>query len=93
MKVGVDDALPGKQGVLLKHETAIGMGTIDAHAIDFDSPLGRSEVSGDGSEQRRLAAAGRAEHADELAGLDVEIEAIERRDARVRWTDLDRQRP
>ncbi len=43
---------------------------------DLQRAVGDVLEAGDETQQRRLAAAGRADEDDELAGLDVEIDAV-----------------
>lgn len=87
----VDHALPRKQRVLLKHEAAFGMRTVDGFIVDGDHALRRGDVARYRAEQGRLAAARRAEHADELTGRDIDVETVERGDACMRRTDFYRK--
>ena len=50
-------------------------GCRDVHAVEEDPPGGRQLEPGDHPEGRRLARARRAEHREELAVVDVEIDA------------------
>ena len=50
----------------------------DVGAVDEDAPAGGGNVAGDGRQQRRLAGAVGADDADELAGVDGEVDAVER---------------
>ncbi len=50
---------------------------VDLLAGDLDRPLVEPVQPGDGVEQRRLAAAGRAGDGDELAWRDVEIDSAQ----------------
>ena len=50
-------------------------GAGDPLPVEDDLPMRRAHQTGDALEQRRLPAAGRADHAHELAGLDRERDA------------------
>ena len=49
----------------------------DVDAVEQDPALGRQLEAGDHPEGRRLARAGRAEHREELAVADVEVDAVD----------------
>ncbi len=64
----------------------------DVLALDEDPPRGRPVEAGDQAQRCGLAAPGRAEERDELAALDVEVDAVERDDvaeAAVQLPQLD----
>jgi hypothetical protein len=46
-------------------------------AVDLDLALGRLVEAGDHAQRRRLAAAGRAEQRQELAGLHLEVDGVD----------------
>jgi hypothetical protein len=50
---------------------------------DLDLALGRLVEAGDHPQRRRLAAAGRAEQREELAGLHLEVDVIDRDEVAV----------
>jgi hypothetical protein len=58
---------PRKQRVILENHAAVAAGAVDGVAVDRNVPGGWFLESGDDPQQRRLSAAGRADHADELA--------------------------
>ena len=53
------------------------MQLVDAPAVDADLARGDRLQPGDGVEQRRLAAAGRADEDEEAALLDREVDALQ----------------
>src|SRR5258708_39039792 len=55
----------------------LGRFSDDADAIDAHVPGIRLEETADHAQRRRLAAAGRAQQADELTVLDVEREVVD----------------
>ena len=57
-------------------------GPIDEVAVDAHLARRRTLEAADDVEQRRLAAAGRAEQADELAVADVQVDVVEGDDVR-----------
>src|SRR5258707_398233 len=68
---------PGQQGMALKYDGAIEAGSGDLPPAEQHRP-GRCRFQpGQDVEDRRLAAAGMADQADELAGLDGEPEIAE----------------
>ncbi len=70
---------PGERGVLLEHDAdAIGRLTRDSAAFELDLAIGHRGQTGDHFEERRLAAARRADHREELTALDLEIDRTER---------------
>src|SRR5213080_1309884 len=70
---------PRKQHVLLEHDAAVRTGSRDGTAVDQHLAGGRTEKAGDDVQQRRLAAAGGTEQADELVLGDVDIDVEQRR--------------
>ena len=71
------DGEPGKDAALLEDEDAAGIGSGDYLAIDADLSAGGGEEAGHGAEQRRFAAAGGAEEADELSFGNFEVDVFE----------------
>ena len=70
----------GKQGVVLKDRvdrTPIGRHAFDRFAEDLDVAGGRLIEARDQAKARRLARARRPEHGEELAGDDVEVDAVD----------------
>jgi hypothetical protein len=74
------DRHPGEQGVLLEHHAAIGPRFGDALVPYQDLARGGMRKPGNRIQQGRLAAARRAEQADELAAVDVQVDVLERND-------------
>ncbi len=71
-------ALPGKQREVLEHDAAVGARRADRLALDQDlAGLGRQEAA-DQIEQRRLAAAGRAEQREEFPASHIQRHILER---------------
>src|SRR5262245_48310659 len=69
---------PGKQlGEILEHHAAIEAVAGHRLAADADLARGRGEEARDDVEQGRLAAARRADDAEELGGRDVEAHALD----------------
>src|SRR5437773_6506640 len=66
--------------MLLEHDAAVGAGAGHRSAVELDRAFGGGEKAGDAIEQRRLAAAGRADGDDELAVAHGEIDVGERFD-------------
>ena len=64
---------PRQEGIVLEEEADVENGHVQRHA----SPARRHEA-GDGSQDAALAGARRPDQADELAGCDVEIDALDR---------------
>ena len=69
---------PGHQRKVLKHHGAIRPGPRHHVAVDQDAAAGRRHQAVDHGEERRLAAAGRADDGDELAVHDLQVDAVER---------------
>src|SRR5580692_6930901 len=70
-----------KQGVVLEHHAdvaPIGRGVRHHRAADQDVARRRLLEAGDHHERRGLAGAGRAQEGDELAGLDIEAQIVDR---------------
>ena len=61
---------------------------VDARAVDADLALGDRLQPGDHVEQRRLAAARRADQHEEAALLDVEVDALEHLGVPKRFCDV-----
>jgi hypothetical protein len=68
---------PRKQRVFLEHHAALRTGAGHQLAVGGDGAGRRQRKAGDGIQQRRLAAAGRTEQADELALRDVEVDVLQ----------------
>ena len=69
---------PGQKIVGLEHEAAIEARSTDGAAVELDlAGAGRFETRND-AQECRLAAAGRADHRDELAALHHEIDVLQR---------------
>ena len=83
--------LPGQQLVeLLEHHHAVRPGLGDVVALETDTAFGRLQIAADRLQQRRLAAAGGAEQHEAVGIEHLEIDAIGRRDQRVRRLVLQR---
>jgi alkanesulfonate monooxygenase len=74
----VPHPFPRKQGVLLKHHAAVRARPHDRLSVDRELARRDRQMSGQRTEQRGLAAAGRAENADEFARRDRDIEPAHR---------------
>ena len=77
------DRLVGKQRVILKHQADVPLIRRlggDVLAADLDRSGGRSLEARDDAEQRRLAAAARADERNEFALAHVERDVLERAD-------------
>ena len=61
--------------------------SLDALAGEHDVSVGRLVDAGDQVEERRLPGAVRADHADDLALVDVEVEIVDDREAAERHRD------
>ena len=72
------DIQPGEQRCLLEDQAALWRRSGDGFAVRADRARGRLFEPGDEIEQRALAATGRAQQNDELAGLDLEIDVGQR---------------
>ena len=79
-KYVLDDRAPVEQDRLLEHDAALGKRSADRLAEDRDGAGGRWRKAGDYAQQRRFTAPRRANHRDEFARLDVEVDAVERDD-------------
>ena len=75
----VADGQPGKAGVLLEdHADAVGDLAADRLAFERHLAARRHRQSGDQLQQGGLAAAGRADHGEELALAQLEVERPDR---------------
>ena len=83
----VVDRQPREQRVLLEHEAAVGAGSGDGHAVERQLALVHRDEAGDQTQERRFAAAGRADERHERAGGDFERHIVERGDAFSGWVD------
>ncbi len=79
----VPDRAPGKQRRILEHDDARRMRTGDAGIVFPQRPGARLLQPRDQPQQGRLAAAGRTEQRDELAGRDREADIVEHRQGRT----------
>src|SRR5581483_5845622 len=70
---------PGEQGAVLEDRHAVGGRACDGLAVNLDRPDRRLVEPGNQVEQGRLAAATRANDAQELARRDVEVGRQQRR--------------
>ena len=71
---------PGEQVGLLEDDPALQGRLLDRDATPQRPPLRGRDEAGQDPQQRGLAAAGRPHEGDELAGGDVEVDAVERVD-------------
>src|SRR3954471_1756922 len=71
------DREPGEKRIGLEHHAAVGAGALDRLAVEQHAAGGRRIEPGDDAQQRRLAAARRAEDADEVVVLHLEVGALE----------------
>ena len=83
----VVDRQPREQRVFLEHEAAVGAGSGDGHAVERQLALVHLDEAGDQTQERRFAAAGRADERHERAGGDFERHIVERGDAFSGWVD------
>jgi hypothetical protein len=70
-----------EQGVLLEHRVHVALVGRDADrraAVDLDRAVRRLVEAGDHPERRRLAATGRPEQGEELAGMHLEVDVVDR---------------
>src|SRR5437867_8051015 len=75
---------PGKQRVLLKHDTTVSRRPFNRPSVEQDAAAGRRRQAAQQIEQRRFPAATRADKGQELAGPHVERDVFQRGEA-VRW--------
>ena len=73
----LDHPFPREQRVLLKHQTAFGMRSVNTLAVDEDVSARGRDVSGDGAEQRRFAASGWSQKDYELPLLKLHVHATQ----------------
>jgi len=66
------------------------VGLLLAHVLAVEDDLAGREGKdpGDGLEQRRLAGSVRAQHTDDLPGLDPDADSMQHRDASVAGLDI-----
>ncbi len=74
------DCKPWENAPLLKDKDAARIWSVDSFAIDGDRSAGRGKEAAHHIQQRRLAASGRSEQADEFSLGDIEIDVIENGD-------------
>ena len=77
----VIDGQPREQRVLLKHEAAVRAGGGDGRAVERQLALVHLDEAGDQTQERRFAAAGRADERHERASGNIERNIVERGDA------------
>ena len=65
----VDDGTPWQQQILLKHVADVPGGIVDPAACDLDMAARRLQQTGDGIEERGLAASRRSDNGERLALL------------------------
>ena len=69
-----------EQRIVLEHEAdvpTVRRNIVDRRAVHQDTALGLAREARDQAQDRRLAATARPEKRDDLAGLDLEIDAVE----------------
>src|SRR5207247_3547014 len=73
----VADAHPGEDALFLEHHRVQWALSAPAACVarDLDSPAGPPLEAGQNAQERRLAAARRADDAEELAALDLQVES------------------
>src|SRR5688572_27425334 len=74
----VPNAQPRKQRIGLEHHAAIRTRAIDRLSVEEYAPGAGGLQPGDNAKQGRLAAAGRAEQAQEVVVFDAQIDALQR---------------
>ena len=82
----------GNRRVVLEHRVhvpLVGRQPGDVLALQLDAPGGRLLEAADHPQRGRLAAAGRAEQAEELAVHDLEVDVVDREDVAEGLRDLD----
>ena len=76
------------EGVVLRDVADVALELVEVRverlAVEQDLAAGRLELAGEHPQQRALAATARAHHANQLAAVDDERDAVERRDRRCR---------
>ena len=80
-----------EQRVVLEHEADLALAHVlvgRVLAVEQDAAVGRVLEAGDDAQQRRLAAARRAEQRDELAGRELEADIVERDEVAERLADV-----
>src|SRR6266540_2412383 len=94
------DGQPGEDAALLKDENPARVGAADLLPVDPHGAGGRREKAGNDVQERGLAAAGRAEDADELSLAHVQGDVLEHADVvllrpegHVEAADLDLHAP
>src|SRR6266511_3808732 len=69
---------PGQKIVGLEHEAAVEARSTDGAAVELDLAGACPFETRNDAQECRLAAAGRADHREELAALDHEIDVLQR---------------
>ena len=77
------DGQPREERRLLEHQEPLRAGAIDRAPIDRNVPAAGSEMPGQGVEQSGFAAPRWAEQANELTGVNVDVDVLQRLDVRV----------
>src|SRR5258706_15572942 len=71
------DGEPGKEAEFLENQDAVSAWSLNAFAVDQDLAGSLLVQASDQVQQRRFAAAGRTDYAEELSGLYLEIDVVE----------------
>ena len=82
-----------EQGVMLEHEADMALADAAGkriHAVELHLAVVRPVEPGDNAQQRGLARSGRAEQRQELAGVDLQIDPVQRREVAEPFADIDR---
>ncbi len=70
-------AAPGQQAVVLEDQRAVGVRAGQRAAVGEEFTAGGRQQAGQRAQQGGLAAAGRADHGQYLAGRDVQVDAVQ----------------
>lgn len=73
----VFDREPRKEGILLEHDATVGTRPLHRLAVDRHRSRCRLLETADDVQKCRLAAAGRADHADELVLVNIEADTVQ----------------
>ncbi|MNN47884.1 hypothetical protein D3C81_1623260 [compost metagenome] len=68
---------PGEQGIALEHHALVSVDALQRLAIDVDAAAALVGQAGEDAEEGRLAAARGAEHREELALTDFQVEVLQ----------------
>src|SRR6185503_10159407 len=69
---------PRQQAVALEHEAAVAARSMHRAPVEQNLARARRFEAGDDAQEGGLAAAGGADHRNELAALDVEVDVLQR---------------